>query len=81
MSVYPTTAGHVWRDESRASEVLPSKSSGNHETLRGRDRHLQSTADEEADDIFESEFMMLKNIWTFDSSPYPVSKQVVIHFV
>lgn len=35
-----------------------------------------SSAEEEADEVFESEFVMLKDLWKFDSVPFPVTKQV-----
>lgn len=45
------------------------------DTRRGKG-YPKSSAQEEADDIFESEFMMLKDLWNFDSVSFPVTKQV-----
>lgn len=52
------------------------KSSDRQDALRGRDGRLQSSGEEEADDIFESEFILLKDVWNFDNVPFPVTKQV-----
>lgn len=78
-------------DESEVNEFLPVKGSAQRsskpgsvaqglESEEGRRRggRPESSAQEEADDIFESEFMMLKDLWNFDSMPFPVSKQVGI---
>lgn len=75
-----------WGD-SEVNDVLPSKgqnplSSGpakgpeRLDTRRGRDGHLESSGQEGADDIFESEFTMLQDLWVFDCLPFPVTKQV-----
>lgn len=43
---------------------------------RGKDGHVESSGHEEADDIFESEFTMLQDLWKFDCVPFPVTKPV-----
>lgn len=45
-------------------------------TERQESRQIESSGQEEADDIFESEFTMLQDLWKFDSVPFPVTKQV-----
>lgn len=55
---------------------VPVKNAEPQDIRRGRDGHVESSGHEEADDIFESEFTMLKDIWKFDSVPFPVTKQV-----
>lgn len=54
----------------------PTKGLERLDTRRGRDGHLESSGQEEADDIFESEFTMLQDLWKFDCVPFPVTKQV-----
>lgn len=54
----------------------PAKTAEQHDPRRGRDTHLGTSGEEEADDIFESEFLMLKDLWKFDSVPFAVAKQV-----
>lgn len=54
----------------------PAKGLERLDTRRGRDGHLESSGQEEADDIFESEFTMLQDLWKFDCVPFPVTKQV-----
>lgn len=49
------------------------------DTRRARDGHLGSSGQKEADDIFESEFTMLQDLWKFDYVPFPVTKQVPMH--
>lgn len=46
------------------------------DTRRGREGNLEASGQEEADDIFESEFTMLQDLWKFDSVPFSVTKQV-----
>lgn len=78
-------------DESEVNDFLSTKSSSHRlakggsvgqgmesEDSRRRGGRPESSAQEEADDIFESEFMMLKDLWNFDSVPFPVSKQVQV---
>lgn len=52
------------------------KSADRQDALRGRDGRLESSGEEVADDIFESEFILLKDVWNFDNVPFPVTKQV-----
>lgn len=58
------------------------RNTGGNQGIDGQESHrgigglAGSTAEEEADDIFESEFTMLKDLWNFGSLPFPVSKQV-----
>lgn len=52
------------------------KSVDRQDALRGRDGRLESSGEEEADDIFESEFVLLKDLWNFNNVPFPVTKQV-----
>lgn len=54
------------------------KSVDRQDALRGRDGRLESSGEEEADDIFESEFVLLKDLWNFNNVPFPVTKQVCI---
>lgn len=77
-------------DGSEVNEILPSKGSTRRKSSGGgpfkvldhqepgrvREGPSGSSAEEDADDIFESEFMMLKDIWKFDDVPFPVTKQV-----
>eukprot|EP00903_Cladosiphon_okamuranus_P010322 g9766.t1 len=77
-----------WED-SEVSDVLslkgrnslnsvPAKHVERLDIRRGRDGHVESSEHEEADDIFESEFTMLKDLWKFDSAPFPVTKQSLL---
>lgn len=74
-------------DESEVNDVLsskgqkplsggPAKGPERLDARRGTDGHLESSGQEEADDIFESEFTMLQDLWKFDNVPFPVAKQV-----
>lgn len=58
---------------------VPAKSVERVDVRRGREGHLESSGHEEADDIFESEFTMLQDLWKFDCAPFPVTKQVRTH--
>lgn len=83
-------AGALLRwDEGEVNEVLTAQGaaqrrslggapgkSDRQDGLRGRDGRLESSGEEEADDIFESEFVLLKDLWNFDNVPFPVTKQV-----
>lgn len=55
---------------------VPAKNAERQDIRRGRDGHIESSGQEEADDVFESEFTMLQDLWKFDSVPFPVTKQV-----
>lgn len=77
-----------WDEDGEVNDVLSMKGSvhrntgGSNHGIDSQDSHrgigglTGSTAEEEADDIFESEFTMLKDLWNFDNLPFPVSKQV-----
>lgn len=54
----------------------PTKSVERLDPRRGRDGNIETPVEDETDDIFESEYMMLKDLWQFDSVPFPVTKQV-----
>ncbi|CAM9200267.1 unnamed protein product [Ectocarpus fasciculatus] len=48
------------------------------DTRRGREGNLDLSDQEEADDIFESEFTMLQDLWKFDCVPFSVTKQSLL---
>lgn len=84
------TGGVLRWEDSEVNDVLslkgrhsvggaPAKNAERREFRRGRDGQVESSGHEEADDIFESEFTMLKDLWKFDSVPFPVTKQVRMH--
>lgn len=81
------TGGLLRWEDSEVNDVLslkgrnslsgvPAKNAERQDIRRGRDGHIESSGQEEADDIFESEFTMLQDLWKFDSVPFPVTKQV-----
>ncbi len=81
------TGGQRRWEESEVNDVLSSKvrtSLGGgpansielQDNRRAREGHLESSGQKEADDIFESEFTMLQDLWKFDNFPFPVTKQV-----
>lgn len=74
------SGGQLRWDEGEVTDILSSRgiarSAEHHDPRRERDRNIRTSAEEEADDIFESEFTMLKDLWNFDTAPFPVTKQV-----
>eukprot|EP00752_Nemacystus_decipiens_P010121 g9020.t1 len=79
--------GHLRWEDSEVNDVLslgrtslsamPAKNAERQDILRG-DKHMESSGREEADDIFESEFTMLQDLWKFDNVPFPVTKQSLL---
>ncbi|CAM9666114.1 unnamed protein product [Scytosiphon promiscuus] len=73
--------GQLRWDESEVNDVLSSRgqkslSSGPPKSSeRQEPSQMESSGQQEADDIFESEFMMLQDLWEFDNVPFPVTKQ------
>ena len=59
---------------------MATKNTERQDIRRGRDGHMESSGQEEADDIFETEFTMLQDLWQFDSVPFPVTKQVRLRY-
>lgn len=80
------TGGLLRWDESEVDDVLSLKGRSSlgggptkgveRDTRRGREGNLEVSDQEEADDIFESEFTMLQDLWKFDCVPFSVTKQV-----
>ncbi|CAM9248443.1 unnamed protein product [Discosporangium mesarthrocarpum] len=69
----PLHMGQVYRN-SKSTSGLAQNARGR-EHGRPRAEISNTTAEEEADDVFETEFMLLKDLWKFDAVPYPVTKK------
>ncbi|CAM9159363.1 unnamed protein product [Choristocarpus tenellus] len=59
----------------RSASVASIQGVRGREQERGR-AETSTTAEEEADDVFESEFILLRDLWNFNAMPYPVAKKV-----